>query len=197
MTSYFFKTKYASILYSTQCNYNSIYMNNNYIGENIKIYRERQNLTQQQLADKIGKTWEMISRYERGVSSPMNQLDSLAKALNTTPSELLNDITEKSIKLNFNKVPLFTNYSKSFEKEETYLYYNTPDWMLSLDPNTFAIDMKIVDGTNGVAFISPNSEININDMVLVREDNRLRVIMLKSFNNIDIVGKVLAQEVRY
>ena len=172
-------------------------MNNNYIGENIKIYRERQNLTQQQLADKIGKTWEMISRYERGVSSPMNQLDSLAKALNTTPSELLNDITEKSIKLNFNKVPLFTNISKNFEKEETYLYYNTPDWILSLDQNTFAIDMKIVDGTNGVAFISPNSEININDMVLVREDNRLRVIMLKSFNNIDIVGKVLAQEVRY
>lgn len=172
-------------------------MNNNYIGENIKIYRERQNLTQQQLADKIGKTWEMISRYERGVSSPMNQLDSLAKALNTTPSELLNDITEKSIKLNFNKVPLFTNISKSFEKEETYLYYNTPDWILSLDPNTFAIDMKIVDGTNGVVFISPNSEININDMVLVKEGNHLKIIMLKSFNNIDIVGKVLAQEVRY
>lgn len=172
-------------------------MNNHYIGENIKIYRERQNLTQQQLADKIGKTWEMISRYERGVSSPLNQLDSLAKALNTTPSELLNDITERSIRLNFNKIPLFTNDSKDFKKEDTYLYYNTPDWILSLDPSTFAIDMKIVDGTSGIAFISPNSEININDMVLVREDNHLRIAMLKSFNNIDIVGKVLAQEIRY
>lgn len=172
-------------------------MNNNYIGENIKIYRERQNLTQQQLADKIGKTWEMISRYERGVSSPLNQLDSLAKALNTTPSELLNDITEKNIKLNFNKVPFFTNIVKDFKKEETYLYYNTPDWILSLDPSTFAIDMKVIDNTNGVVFISPNSEININDMVLIREDNNLRIVMLKSFNNIDIVGKVLAQEVRY
>jgi transcriptional regulator with XRE-family HTH domain len=172
-------------------------MNNNYIGENIKLYRERQNLTQQQLADKIGKTWEMISRYERGVSSPLNQLESLAKALNTTPSDLLNDITEKNIKLNFNKVPLFTNISRSFAKEDTYLYYNTPDWILSLDPNTFAIDMRVVDDTNGVVFISPNSEININDMVLIREDNHLKIITLKSFNDTDIIGKVLAQEVRY
>lgn len=172
-------------------------MNNNYIGENIKIYRERQKLTQQQLADKIGKTWEMISRYERGVSSPLNQLESLAKALNTTPSDLLNDITEKNIKLNFNRVPLFTNDSKDFEKEETYLFYNTPDWILSLNPNVFAIDMKVVDGSNGVAFVSPDAEININDMVLIRENNQLKIVMLKSFNNIDIVGKVLAQEVRF
>lgn len=172
-------------------------MNNNYIGENIKIYRERQKLTQQQLADKIGKTWEMISRYERGVSSPLNQLDSLAKALNTTPSDLLNDITEKSIKLNFNRVPLFTTYAKDFRKEDTYLYYNTPDWILSLDPEVFAVDMKIIDGSNGIVFVSTNSEININDMVLIREDSLLRVISIKSFNNLDIVGKVLAQEVRY
>lgn len=172
-------------------------MNNNYIGENIKIYRERQNLTQQQLADKIGKTWEMISRYERGVSSPLNQLESLAKALNTTPSDLLNDITEKNIKLNFNRIPFFTNDSKDFKREDTYLYYSTPDWILSLDPNTFAIDMRVVDNTNGVVFISPNSEININDMVLIREDNHLKLVTLKSFNNLDIIGKVLAQEVRY
>jgi transcriptional regulator with XRE-family HTH domain len=172
-------------------------MNSNYIGENIKIYRERQNLTQQQLADKIGKTWEMISRYERGVSSPMNQLDALAKALNTTPSELLNDITERSVKLNFNKVPLFTDNPKDFKKENTYLYYNTPDWVLSLDSSAFAIDMKLIDGTNGIAFISPNSEVNMNDMVLIREDNNLKIITLKSLNNVDIVGKVLAQEIRY
>jgi len=172
-------------------------MNNNYIGENIKIYRERQKLTQQQLADKIGKTWEMISRYERGVSSPLNQLDSLAKALNTTPSDLLNDITERGIKLNFNRVPLFTTYVKDFKKEDTYLYYNTPDWILSLDPEVFAVDMKAIDGSNGVVFVSTNSEININDMVLIREDNLLRVVSLKSFNSLDIVGKVLAQEVRY
>ena len=40
-------------------------MKNNYIGENIRTYRARANLTQQQLADKVGVSWEMISRYER------------------------------------------------------------------------------------------------------------------------------------
>ena len=172
-------------------------MNNNYIGENIKIYRERLKLTQQQLADKIGKTWEMISRYERGVSSPLNQLDPLARALNTTPSDLLNDITDGNIKMNFSRVPLFTEITKILKKEDTYLYYNAPDWILSLDPKSFAVDMKIVDGTNGIAFISPNTETNINDTILVREDNLLKVIILKSFSNIDIVGKVLAKEIRF
>lgn len=64
-------------------------MNKNYIGENIKVYRERKKMTQRDLGEKIGKTWEMISRYERGVSSPFKQIDSLADALDTNPSDLL------------------------------------------------------------------------------------------------------------
>lgn len=174
-------------------------MNNNYIGENIKIYRERQNLTQQQLADKIGKTWEMISRYERGVSSPLNQLESLAKALNTTPSDLLNDITDGNIKMNFSRVPLFITVPSNFvfNKSNTFLFYNAPDWVLSIDPEAFALDMGIMDGAKGVVYVSPNSEININDMVLIRDNNSLRIENIKTFKGMIILGKVLAQEVRY
>jgi len=174
-------------------------MNNNYIGENIKIYRERQNLTQQQLADKIGKTWEMISRYERGVSSPLNQLESLAKALNTTPSDLLNDITDGSIKMNFSRIPLFTTLPSNFafNKSNTYVYYNAPDWVLSIDPEAFALDMGIIDESKGVIYISPNSEINLNDMVLIREENGLKIESVKTFKGMIILGKILAQEIRY
>lgn len=174
-------------------------MNNNYIGENIKIYRERQNLTQQQLADRIGKTWEMISRYERGVSSPLNQLESLAKALNTTPADLLNDITDGNIKKNFSRVPLFTTIPNDFVfiKSNTYIYYNAPDWILSVDSEAFAVDMGIIDKSKGIVYISPNSEININDMILIREDNVLKIENLKTFKGLNMLGKVLAQEVRY
>jgi DNA-binding XRE family transcriptional regulator len=35
-------------------------MEHSYIAENIKRYRERANMTQQQLADKVGVSWEMI-----------------------------------------------------------------------------------------------------------------------------------------
>ncbi len=174
-------------------------MNNNYIGENIKIYRERQNLTQQQLADKIGKTWEMISRYERGVSSPLNQLESLAKALKTTPSDLLNDITDGKIRMNFSRVPLFTDIPSNFvfNKSNTYLFYNAPDWVLSIDPEAFALDMGVINNSKGIAYVSPNSEINLSDMVLIKEDNVLKIESIKTFKGIDILGKVLAQEVRY
>ena len=174
-------------------------MNNNYIGENIKIYRERLNLTQQQLADKIGKTWEMISRYERGVSSPLNQLDSLAKALNTSPADLLKDVTDGNIHLTFNKVPLFTEIPNNFvfDKSNTYVYYNAPDWILSLDANIFALDMRLIDNSKGVVYISPNSEVNLDDLVLIKENGLLKVVNIKSFKDINILGKVLAKEVRY
>jgi len=174
-------------------------MNNNYIGENIKIYRERQNLTQQQLADKIGKTWEMISRYERGVSSPLNQLESLAKALNTTPSDLIQDITDGSIKMNFSRIPLFTTIPSNFvfNKSNTYLFYNAPDWVLSIDPEAFALDMANIDGSKGVMYVSPNSEVSINDMVLIRDDNSLKIENVKTFKGMIILGKILAQEIRY
>jgi len=175
-------------------------MNNNYIGENIKIYRERQNLTQQQLADKIGKTWEMISRYERGVSSPLNQLESLARALNTNPSDLLNDITDGNIRMNFSRVPLFTDIPRDFvfSKSNTYVYYNAPDWILSIDPKAFALDMGVIDGSKGIVYISPNTEVHLNDVVLIKgEENHLKIESIKTFKGIDILGKVLAQEIRY
>lgn len=174
-------------------------MNNNYIGENIKIYRERLNLTQQQLADKIGKTWEMISRYERGVSSPMNQIDTLANALNTTPSDLLKDIVNGNIGLNFSKVPLFTEIPTNFvfNKSNTYIFYNAPDWILSLDSEIFAMSMNILDGSNGIVYVSPNSEIHLNDIVLIKESDGLKIMSVKSFKDIQVVGKILAQELRY
>jgi transcriptional regulator with XRE-family HTH domain len=174
-------------------------MNNNYIGENIKIYRERLNLTQQQLADKIGKTWEMISRYERGASSPLNQLHLLAQALKVSPADLLRDITEASdISQSFNRI-LFNLIPQNFnfKKSNTYLYYNAPDWISGVDPEAFAIDMSLVGNSKGLLYISPNSEVNLNDLVVVKEDNSLKLVNLNSFKDIDIIGKVLAQEVRF
>jgi hypothetical protein len=45
--------------------------------------------------------------------------------------------------------------------------------------------------------VSPNSEVNLNDLVVVKEDNSLKLVNLNSFKDIDIIGKVLAQEVRF
>lgn len=182
----------------------SIYMNKNYIGENIRLYRERVNLTQRELGEKIGKTWEMISRYERGESSPLKQLNTLADALNIDPRELLKD---NSINDNYllNKIPLFISIPKNFNfnKATTYLFYPAPDWILQFDRDTFVIDGNIITNIeegverNGYIFLSPNSTINKGDLIMIERNNQLNILKYRGNNRDRIIGRVLAQEVRF
>lgn len=43
---------------------------NNYIGENIRYYRERLGISQAELARRLGKTSGAISQYESGINIP-------------------------------------------------------------------------------------------------------------------------------
>lgn len=63
-------------------------MNNKEIGARIRRERIKKGWSQQQLAKRVGVTWEMISRYERGVSSPLKQLFPIAEALELNPNTL-------------------------------------------------------------------------------------------------------------
>lgn len=167
------------------------------IGENIRKYRNRLDLTQDQLADRIGVTWEMISRYERGESSPMYKIDRLADALGIPITTLIDD----NISTNF-QIPLFVKIPKhfSFEKENTTIYYNCPTWLLQLDPGAFVIDIDLLEFNNllkkedGFLFISPNSTIQNSDLVLIQENGRLKVVRYKQ-NGTDTIGKVMMQEI--
>lgn len=174
-------------------------MNNNYIGENIKIYRERKSYTQRELGDKIGKTWEMISRYERGESSPFNQLDNLANALDVDPRDLLKD-SSSSDNYSTNKVPFFDSIPKDFDFGNSYIYYPAPDWMIRIDRDLFAINSEIVEekksDTKGCIFIAPNTEIKRGDLVLIRDMNKLIIKELKG-KLPNIIGKIIAREVRF
>ncbi len=51
------------------------------IGRIIKEERQKRGLSQQELATKVGVTWEMISRYERGRSSALNKILEISDAL--------------------------------------------------------------------------------------------------------------------
>ena len=173
-------------------------MKNNYIGENIKIYRERKNYTQRELGDKIGKTWEMISRYERGESSALKQLNKLADALNVDPRDLLKDSSSQVDNYSANKILFFTSIPTNldFSKSKSYIYYPAPDWILQIDIDAFAVDMSIVDGSNGVLFVSPKSKYEIGDTVLVNDNGNLEIVKYRKSSE-NIIGKVLAKEVRF
>ena len=58
--------------------------------ERLKELREKNNLTQEQLAKKSGISSRMIQRYEYGTSRPrLDAADKIAKALGVTTDELL------------------------------------------------------------------------------------------------------------
>jgi transcriptional regulator with XRE-family HTH domain len=179
-------------------------MNKNYVGENIRIYRERKDITQRELADKIGKTWEMVSRYERGVSSPLKQIDSLADALDVDVKDLFKDPTEGEDRHDFNRVRLFTSLPEDmdFRKGRSYVYYTAPDWILDMDRDCFVIDTDLVEiqtkkVTDGKLFVSLNSDTLEGDVVLKRISNRLVVKELSNAKEDGLVGKVLAEEISF
>ncbi len=119
---------------------------NGLIGNKIRYYRNSRNYTQQRLADKVGVSWEMISRYERGSSSVFNNLDKICDALNVSLSELL--IDQNSFN---NRIPLFETASFLPQPDQnlSLLTYHCPDWLLMMDKNALAL------------LLSKNVKINI------------------------------------
>ncbi|OGC35900.1 hypothetical protein A2436_02985 [candidate division WS6 bacterium RIFOXYC1_FULL_33_9] len=180
-------------------------MKQNYIGENIRIYRERAKFTQQQLADKVGVSWEMISRYERNQNSPFKKLHLLANALSISQSLLM----ERHVPTTYNsipsRIPLFMHIpvSGKFYLHLTNYFYNCPEWMVKRDEKCFAIESSLVQSESqqflldGVLFISSNVPLNKGDYVLIKQDEGLHVLQYENQNTINVVGKVIAKETRY
>lgn len=60
------------------------------IGESIRYHRKRLNLTQAELADRVGVSPQAVSKWENGVGLPdISMAVPLARALGTTTDELL------------------------------------------------------------------------------------------------------------
>ncbi len=116
------------------------------LGKSIKYHRIKKGFTQQQLADRLGISWEMVSRYETGKSSPIRRLFDIANALNISPSQLLQDsyISSRSIKIS---IPYFTDIPQNmtFEDENTDDRYIAPLWILEKFPNAFCIKGSLVN----------------------------------------------------
>lgn len=85
------------------------------IGDNIRQYRKRANLTQEQLADTLGVSYQSVSRWENCSTYPdMELLPSIAKAFNVSIDELLGMPEEKKEQ---EAEGIFTKLAKaSFEK---------------------------------------------------------------------------------
>ena len=82
------------------------------IGVRIRKFREANNMTQKQLADKIGVTGSRVSNWEQGIHRPdVDILANICTALNVSPSELL-DIHININELSAHEQKLLTAYRK-------------------------------------------------------------------------------------
>lgn len=59
------------------------------VGSMIRNKRQKRGWSQQELAKRLGVTWEMVSRYERGKSSALQKILQIADVLEIEVSELL------------------------------------------------------------------------------------------------------------
>ena len=67
-------------------------------GKKIQILRKEANLTQMELANRLGISFQAVSNWERGVSMPdISNLGQLAEILSTTVDELIGDKTAVDI----------------------------------------------------------------------------------------------------
>lgn len=80
-------------------------MDNDKIGKLIRELRRRNNLTQEQLADKVGVGFRAVSKWERGINAPdISNIYELCKIFNITKDELLSGkLKEKDNPDNKNK----------------------------------------------------------------------------------------------
>lgn len=59
------------------------------IGENIRNYRRKQDLTQEEFAERLGVSYQSISRWENGATYPdIELLPAISKLLGITVDEL-------------------------------------------------------------------------------------------------------------
>ena len=178
------------------------------VGKKIREYRLKLDLTQQELAEMIGKTWEMVSRYERGQSSAHREIDAIAEALEVTTAELVDSENDVAASM-FPRVPYFTKRARtyrSYREYKTNLMYYCPDWILRKDKDAFAIPADAVDvgaadltRLDGVYFISPNTPCSMGDLALYFTADRNPRIFRLNFVPKDeeltrVMGRVLAFE---
>ena len=60
------------------------------IGENIRNFRKKNDLTQDAFADRLGVTYQSVSRWENGITYPdLELIPVIAQTLSVTVDELL------------------------------------------------------------------------------------------------------------
>ncbi len=122
--------------------------NMNKIGRKISELRKRRNMTQMELADLMGISFQAVSNWERGNSMPdISKLPELAELLSVSLDELLGEkavLVEAAINNNIEEV--ITTQNTSAEDISDILPILKPEQVGTIAKVVEKIDYKIIQG---------------------------------------------------
>lgn len=73
-------------------------MNLDTIGKNVRVFRKQNGLTQEELAGRLGVTYQAVSKWENGATAPdISLLPEIAAVLGTSIDTLLGYAAEKDL----------------------------------------------------------------------------------------------------
>lgn len=199
-------------------------MDDKQIGKQIKKARADIGMSQEELGEKLGVTWEMISRYENGRSSARKYLSELAEVLKKPISYFFgveDDIIEYNVEKiasalkeqgigysseGANKVLIIDDLSiLGFEKslKLTRQYYTAPEWIIEKYPDVFALRMSSLKskgleaGKGDIGYFTKSPAPSSDDIVLVQDGMHYNLEKLSSKNKSQVLAVLIAQEKRY
>ncbi|MBN1618505.1 helix-turn-helix transcriptional regulator [Candidatus Dojkabacteria bacterium] len=182
------------------------------LGLKIKHFRQSKGLTQKQLSEEINTTWEMISRYETGKSSPLNKIFEISKALEVPihiimqDNQLSENFHQNQYQYERNLIPFVNKEFKDIKKsiDDTKEYYTAPDWIIKKFMKPFAIscELLIIETTKiekeGILMATLEQSDSQNDLVIIEENNNYSVINVKSIRiGQKVAATVIAWEKRF
>ncbi|KJJ65435.1 helix-turn-helix transcriptional regulator [Clostridium sp. FS41] len=159
---------------------------NQYIGSKIKKLRKEKQLTQVQLAEKIGKTESSVRKYEKGLTEiPISVLEDIANALDTTIYYLgsmdLNDMN-KDFREQGNNFFISLCNSAGFQCYE-YVFHGRPGFVILTDDRDCFISSDKADSIiNNIAKYARFSLIETMPSLHPVEDNPPAKIPRLMFN---------------
>lgn len=180
---------------------------NKEIGSKIRYYRNKKNITQQGLAERVGISWEMISRYERGNSAAFKNLTKICDALGINSKDVF---TKDDEAYTYSaKIPIIEleKDSNQILFKKTMLSYSCPDWLILEDKDCFALALGtnikctlLEPNKNIIFFISTNKKPKSHNLVLYFSDGKLNIAPLTDYNKgknkHEYVGVILGYDVK-
>ncbi|GAW47692.1 HTH-type transcriptional regulator PrtR [Photobacterium damselae subsp. piscicida] len=174
------------------------------IGEKIRALRESKNMTQEQLAKKIGVAPVTVSKWELDTSKPKSASTvKLGEIFNVSSSTFISHKAEIKIIHNMVSIPFYSNVKAAAGSgclclDENYELIQVPDKFVKNQDDVFAItifgdSMEPVFGNETIVFIDPMQKNVIDGSVYVFiHDGLIRMkileetpkgFRLRSYNN--------------